>query len=74
VVRGFGRALMRLGIDKLPYYGTYARLDMPLSANAAEVEAKARTRLRSGHDTPDALKFYAIMQRWHEHRQAGRIL
>jgi len=66
--------IQQMGIDSLPYYSTYARLDVPFNATMDEVEAAARRKLRSGHDTPDAQKFYAIMKRWHEHRQAGRII
>jgi hypothetical protein len=64
----------RMGIDSLPYYGTYARLNLRISATPDEVETAARGKLRSGHETPDAHKFYAIMKRWHAHRQAGRII
>ena len=58
----------------LPYYSTYSRLNLSLAATPAEVETAARGKLRSGHETADAHKFYAIMQAWHAHRQAGDIL
>jgi hypothetical protein len=66
--------ITRMGVDSLPYYGTYARLNLPRGATMDEVEKAARRKLQSGHETPDAHKFYAIMKRWHEHRLAGRII
>ena len=66
--------IAKMGIDSLPYYGTYSRLDLPVSATMEQVEIAARRKLRSGHETPDAYKFYAIMKRWHQHRQEGRII
>ena len=66
--------IAKMGIDSLPYYGTYERLDLPLSATPEQVETAARHKLKSGHETPDAHKFYAIMKRWHEHRQVGHII
>lgn len=67
-------SIARAGMDSLPYYATYSRLNVAWSATPEEVEQAARRKLRSGHDTPDAIKFYAIMKRWHQHRQAGRII
>lgn len=67
-------SIARAGIDSLPYYGTFSRLNVAWSATPEEVEQAARKKIKSGHETPDALLFYAITKRWREHRKAGRII